>query len=48
VAPGTSTDEPTGGLDLDDPATVTALADYIQAAKPGLVVIDTVGMSHDP
>ena len=36
---------PTEGLDLDDPATLAALAGRIIAARPALVVIDTVGMT---
>jgi hypothetical protein len=38
-------DDPTAGLDLDDPAELEALAARIDAEKPGLVIIDTVGMS---
>jgi hypothetical protein len=44
VALGSSPEDPTGSLDLDDPETLNALAERIQAAEPGLVVIDTVGM----
>ena len=44
VALGTSPEEPMGGLDLDDPATLDELMEYIRAAGPALVVIDTVGM----
>lgn len=45
VALGSSPDDPTGSLDLDDPETLVALADRIRAAAPGLVFIDTVGMT---
>ena len=44
VALGSSPDDPTGSLDLDDPDTLAALRERIQAAAPALVVIDTVGM----
>jgi hypothetical protein len=44
VAFGTSPDDPTGGLDLDDEATLEALGEHIQAAQPALVILDTVGM----
>jgi hypothetical protein len=37
--------EPTAGLDLDDPAELTALFDRVRADSPGLVIIDTVGMT---
>jgi hypothetical protein len=47
VALGSSADEPLGGLDLDDEATLAALGEYIRAADPALVVIDTVGMVTD-
>jgi hypothetical protein len=41
---GSSPDDPTSSLDLDDPATLDALRDRIKAAGVPLVVIDTVGM----
>jgi hypothetical protein len=44
VALGSSPDDPTGSLDLDDPDTLAALRERIQAASPALVVIDTVMM----
>jgi hypothetical protein len=44
VALGSSPDDPTGGLDLDDPDTLAALAGRIEAARPALTIIDTVGM----
>jgi hypothetical protein len=37
-----TSDEPLGGLDLDDPAAMDTLRDRIEAHAPGLVVIDTV------
>jgi hypothetical protein len=37
--------DPTGGLDLDDPAEHAALEGRIEAERPGLVIIDTVGMT---
>jgi hypothetical protein len=37
--------DPTGGLDLDDPTVLAALADRIQRERPGLVIVDTVGMT---
>jgi hypothetical protein len=37
--------DPTAGLDLDDPAELAALADRIRAEQPGLVIVDTVGMT---
>jgi hypothetical protein len=40
-------EDPTGGLDLDDPAEREALAARIRAEAPGLVVIDTVGMTTE-
>ena len=40
-----SPEEPTEGLDLDDPAELAALAHRIEAESPGLVIVDTVGMS---
>lgn len=36
---------PTAGLDLDDPAELSALENRIRAEEPGLVVVDTVGMT---
>jgi hypothetical protein len=45
VALGSSPDDPTGSLDLDDPEALEALAERIQAAGPALVAIDTVGMT---
>lgn len=36
-------DDPTGGLDLDDPETIDALDRRIGTVRPGLVVVDTVG-----
>jgi hypothetical protein len=45
VALGASPGDPKGSLDLDDPDTLVALADRIQAARPAIVVIDTVGMT---
>jgi hypothetical protein len=36
---------PTGGLDLDDSSELGSLADRIRATSPGLVIIDTVGMT---
>ena len=45
VALGSSPDDPTGSLDLDDPETREALAERIRAAAPALVVIDTVGVT---
>ena len=44
VTLGSSPEEPTGALDLDDPETLDALAGRIEAVRPALVVIDTVGM----
>jgi hypothetical protein len=38
-------DEPTAGLDLDDPAELAALGDRIRAEQPGVVIVDTVGMT---
>jgi hypothetical protein len=37
--------DPTGGLDLDDPAERDALRRRIEAEAPGLVIVDTVGMT---
>src|SRR5262249_25806944 len=45
VALGSSPDEPLGSLDLDDPGTLAALGDRVQAAAAPLAVIDTVGMT---
>jgi hypothetical protein len=47
VALGSSPDDPTGSLDLDDPETLAAIGQRIEAAAPALVVIDTVGMVTD-
>ncbi|MDB5349204.1 MAG: putative ATPase [Planctomycetota bacterium] len=47
VALGSSPDDPTGALDLDDPETLAAIGQRIEAAAPALVVIDTVGMVTD-
>ena len=47
LALGSSPDDPTGSLDLDDPATLTALAGRIEASGAALVIIDTVGMVTD-
>jgi hypothetical protein len=38
-------DDPTGGLDLDDPDVRDALKDRIVTEAPGLTIIDTVGMT---
>jgi AAA domain len=38
-------EEPTSGLDLDDPAVLIELVGRIKAVNPALVVIDTVGMT---
>ena len=38
-------DDPFGGLDLDDPETMGALGDRARAARPGFIVVDTVGMT---
>ena len=40
-----SPEEPTGGLDLDDEAETAALRSRIEAERPGLVIVDTVGMT---
>jgi len=45
VALGSSPNEPFGSLDLDDPATLTALGERIKAANTPLAIIDTVGMT---
>src|SRR3954454_6958905 len=37
--------DPTAGLDLDDPDELAALDRRIRAKRPGLVIIDTVGMT---
>jgi hypothetical protein len=47
VALGSTPDDPTGGLDLDDEDTLARLAGLIEAADPALVMIDTVGMVTD-
>jgi AAA domain len=47
VALGSSPDDPTGGLDMDDPEALASLGERIEAAASGLVVIDTVGMVTD-
>jgi hypothetical protein len=39
--------DPTGGLDLDQPEELAALAERIDAEKPGLVIVDTVGMTTE-
>ena len=38
-------DNPTGGLDLDDPAELDALRERIRTEAPGLAIVDTVGMT---
>jgi hypothetical protein len=38
-------DAPTGGLDLDDAAVLESLEDQIGSEAPGLVIVDTVGMT---
>jgi hypothetical protein len=45
VVLGSSPQDPTGSLDLDDPATLNAIGDRIVAAGTCLVTIDTVGMT---
>jgi AAA domain len=45
VVLGSSPNDPTGSLDLDDLSTLAALRDRIMAASVALVVIDTVGMT---
>lgn len=45
VALGSSPDDPTGSLNLDDPDSLAALAERIKNAGPGLVIIDTVAMT---
>jgi hypothetical protein len=37
--------DPTSGLDLDDSAELAALAKRIEGERPGLVIVDTVGMT---
>ena len=38
-------DDPAGGHDLDDPETLDALRAAIEQTAPGLVIVDTVGMT---
>jgi hypothetical protein len=38
-------EDPAGGLDLDDEAEMAALRDRVEAERPGLVIVDTVGMT---
>jgi hypothetical protein len=38
-------DDPTAGLDLDDPAVLADLSARIRGEAPGLVIVDTVGMT---
>jgi len=45
IALGSSPDDPMGSLDLDDPETLAALSERIQAAGPVVVIIDTVMMT---
>ncbi len=45
VVLGSSPDDATGSLDLDDPATLAAIGDRAVAAGVCLVVVDTVGMT---
>jgi hypothetical protein len=45
VALSSCPDEPFSSLDLDDPATLAAVGDRIQAAGAFLAIIDTVGMT---
>jgi hypothetical protein len=40
-------DKPVDGLDLDDPEVLDALYRRIKAQSPGLVIVDTVGMTTD-
>jgi hypothetical protein len=40
-----SEDNPTGGLDLDDKVERDALRDRIRTEAPGVVIVDTVGMT---
>jgi hypothetical protein len=44
LALGAPPDDPTGVLDLDEPEDLAALAGHVRAARPALVVIDTIGM----
>jgi hypothetical protein len=44
LALGAPAEDPTGGLDLDDPENLQELAQHIRATAPAIVVIDTVGM----
>jgi hypothetical protein len=44
LALGAPPEDPVGGLDLDDPESLEALAGHIRSAGPALVVIDTIGM----
>ena len=44
VTLGSAPDDPTGGLDLDDPETLATLEARIVASGVRLVIIDTVGM----
>ena len=39
--------DPTAGLDLDDPDELAALLARIRAESPGMVIIDTVGMTTE-
>jgi hypothetical protein len=45
VVLGSSPDDPTGSLDLDDPATLAALGGRMEAAAVRLAILDTVGMT---
>jgi hypothetical protein len=45
VVLGSAPDEPFGSLDLDDPDTLAAIGERIQAASVPLAMIDTVGMT---
>ena len=45
VVLGSSPEDPTAGLDLDDSEGLINLAERIKAAGPALVIIDTVGMT---
>jgi hypothetical protein len=40
-----SENDPIGGLDLDDPAEHAALKERIRTEAPGVVIVDTVGMT---
>jgi hypothetical protein len=44
VVLGAPAEDPTGGLDLDEPESLHELAQHIHATAPALVVLDTVGM----